>query len=263
MTTTLLIIDPQNDFCDAQKGSLYVPGADEDTARLAAFIHRFGDTLDTIIISLDSHQRVDISHPLWWTNAQGEHPTPFTVISSADIESGTWSTTQQSQATHSTQYVQQLEAGERYPHVIWPEHCLVGHWGHNLLPVLHNELGEWEAKQHKRVHYVYKGTNPGTEHFSAIRAEVPIANDPATHPQKDLLDRLSKSTTILVAGQARSHCVANTVRDLVELRPETANRIVLLTDTTSDVPSFEALGEAFVSDVTALGMRTSTTAQWT
>ena len=225
-------------------------------------LDRLKDKIADIHVTLDSHRMVDISHPGWWRDSNGHHPDPFTQITAAEVESGTWTTTMPGARTRSLMYLRELETRGRYPHVIWPEHCLVGHWGHNLLPVLHNELGEWEAQQHKRVHYVYKGTNPGTEHFSAIRAEVPVAEDPATHPQEDLLNRLSTTTTILVAGQARSHCVANTVRDLVDLRPETANRIVLLTDTTSDVPSFEALGETFVADVTALGMRTSTTTDW-
>ena len=35
----LLIIDPQNDFCDPN-GALFVPGADEDMKRLASMVMR-------------------------------------------------------------------------------------------------------------------------------------------------------------------------------------------------------------------------------
>ena len=123
-------------------------------------------------------------------------------------------------------------------------------------------MGEWEATKQTRVHYVYKGTNPYTEHFSAIRAEVIDPNDPATLPQEDLLNRIEASDTVLISGEARSHCVANTVRDLVALRPGVTERLVLLTDTSSDVPTFESLGEAFVSDLEGMGMSLSTTETW-
>lgn len=262
MTTSLFIIDPQNDFCDPNSGRLYVPGAEGDMERLSSFIQTHGAEIDDIIISLDSHQRLDISHPLWWTNAQGEHPTPFTVMTASEVEQGVWRTVREADAAKSKQYVEALAAGNRYPHVIWPEHCLVGHPGHNLWPALHDVLGEWEAQTLTRVHYVYKGTNPYTEHFSAIRAEVPDPNDPATLPNEALLNRLADADTLLIAGEARSHCVANSVRDLVALRPQLTDRLVLLEDTTSDVPSFESLGTAFVSDLSAMGMRCIPTTEW-
>ena len=37
MNIQLLVIDPQNDFCHPD-GSLFVPGADDDVERLAAFV---------------------------------------------------------------------------------------------------------------------------------------------------------------------------------------------------------------------------------
>ena len=62
---TLLIIDPQNDFVDPH-GALAVKGADEDATRLSYWIEKAGDKIASIEVSLDSHQRLDISHPLWF-----------------------------------------------------------------------------------------------------------------------------------------------------------------------------------------------------
>ena len=73
MGTTLLIIDPQNDFCHPEWGTLYVPGAEQDMDRLTQFVMQFRDDIDSIVVSLDSHQRMDISHPLWWVDAHGAH----------------------------------------------------------------------------------------------------------------------------------------------------------------------------------------------
>ena len=262
MRVSLLLIDPQNDFCDPTSGRLYVPGAEADMDRLSSFISENGEQIDDILLSLDSHQRMDISHPLWWKDAEGNAPAPFSVLSYEDVESGVWRTVRPDDEERSKAYVKALADGNRYPHVIWPEHCLVGHSGHNVWPKLHQGLAIWEAQKQRRVHYVHKGTNPYTEHFSAIRAEVPDETDPSTQANEALLDRLEQADVLLIAGEARSHCVANTVRDLVHLRPKMAKRIVLLEDTTSDVPGFEALGASFVSDMTSLGMAIETTSRW-
>ena len=76
----LLIIDPQNDFCDlplAEQSTdpltigdkrvpaLPVTGADQDMKRLAAFIDRVGNKLSGIHVTLDSHYPIDIAHPTW------------------------------------------------------------------------------------------------------------------------------------------------------------------------------------------------------
>lgn len=255
MTTGLLIIDPQNDFCDPDRGALYVPGAEQDMERLASFITTRGGELDDIVISLDSHQRMDISHPLWWVNPEGIHPKPFTSITPQHMDSGSWQAARESDQARSAEYVRTLAAGDRYPHIIWPEHCIVGHWGHNVWPTLHRALGEWEAKYQRRAHYVYKGTNEYTEHFSAIRAEVIDPEDKTTQVNDALLTRLEGVSTLYIAGEARSHCVANTVRDLAAAKPALVSQMILLGNTTSDVPGFTALGEAFVQELTQQGMR--------
>ena len=85
-----LIIDPQQDFCDPATGALYVPGAEDDMVRLATLIHRFGDRIDRIHVTLDSHHYVHIAHPIWWIDAAGRHPEPFTIISASDVEEGRW-----------------------------------------------------------------------------------------------------------------------------------------------------------------------------
>ena len=70
MNVHLLVIDPQNDFCDPN-GSLFVPGADEDMKRLGGFIERVKDKLNDIHVTLDCHRKVDIAHPIWWRDSSG------------------------------------------------------------------------------------------------------------------------------------------------------------------------------------------------
>jgi nicotinamidase-related amidase len=64
--TILLIIDPQIDFHPG--GSLGVPGADGDSARIAAFINDNLDQIDEIYVSLDSHHRIHIVYGVYWQN---------------------------------------------------------------------------------------------------------------------------------------------------------------------------------------------------
>ena len=182
--------------------------------RLAAFIDRASDQITSIDVTLDSH-RLDISHPLWWRHGEtGEMPAPFTQITAADVEAGTWKAYDPGHQARSLAYLHALAAEGGYPHTIWPEHCLIGHAGHNVWPTLAAAIHRWEdAGRHTT--FVHKGDNPWTEHFSAVRAEVPYADDPSTDVDHDLLARIRASDITLVAGEARSHCVANTVRDIL------------------------------------------------
>jgi nicotinamidase/pyrazinamidase len=260
MSTLLLVIDPQNDFVSPQ-GSLSVPGGEADMNRLAELLERSGEAVDQIFVSLDSHHVLDISHPGWWQDADGRHPAPFTRIRPEDVLEGRFRTTDPAAGERSLRYLQALESSGRYPHVVWPEHCLIGDAGGAVWSTLSAALHRWERRRHRNVSFVVKGTNPWTEHFSAVRAEVPDESDPGGTGMEALVTAVAAASRIWVAGEARSHCVANTVRDLFALVPDSGlpSRTVLLTDATSDVKGFEEYGESFVRQATMLGMTTATT----
>jgi nicotinamidase/pyrazinamidase len=259
----LLIIDPQKDFCNP-KGSLFVPGADTDMERLAAFVTKQQSKLTHIHVTLDSHHLVDIAHPPFWVNSKGEHPTPFTIISENDVKNGTWVPKIPSLAKRALEYVQKLAVNKRYPLCIWPPHCLIGSDGYQIVPELNKALQDWAGARTRMIDYVAKGSNPFTEHYSAVKADVPDPKDPGTQMNVGLIRTLEEADTILLAGEAGSHCLANTVRDIADNFSNTAyvSKLVLLTDATSPVPSFEKLQEDFVKDMVARGMRLSTTQTW-
>lgn len=265
MSTHLLVIDPQNDFCDPS-GALFVPGADADMDRLSRFVTARARELDAIHVSLDSHRLVDIAHPIWFRDEEGRHPAPFTLVSAADLRSGRWTTTAPEVLARTLAYLDALEAGGRYPHTIWPVHCLSGAWGHNVHPTLFEAFQGWAAR-HARLDLVHKGENPFSEHFSALKAEVEDPEDPSTGLNSSLLDGLRQADTILVAGEALSHCVLSTVVDLVRFAPELAGRLVLLTDTMSPVPDppgaeglFSGATRRALADLQARGVRTAVAA---
>lgn len=265
MKIHLLIIDPQNDFCDP-KGSLFVPGADEDIKRLAKMIARLSVKLDDIHVTLDSHRKVDISHPIWWRGSSGAHPPPFTLIAASDVADGRWSTTMPSFHRRSLDYLRALETAGRYPHTIWPEHCLIGDAGHNVAPVLAAAIHDWEDR-FAQADFVTKGSNPWTEHFSAVKAEVPDPEDPTTQVNTRLVQTLEDADLILLAGEAETHCVLNTVADVADSfsNAKYVEKMVWLTDATSPVPDppgttlfSDKLKQVFAT-LKGRGMKTATT----
>ena len=150
-----------------------------------------------------------------------------------------------------------MEKLGKYDLCIWPPHCLIGTWGHNVYPPLSDELLRWEGAQPGRVvEYAEKGSNVRTEHYSAIRAEVSDAADPSSRTNFALIERLKAADNIAIAGEAFSHCLANTTRDLIPLIP--TEKLILLTDCSSNVAGFESLGEEFLQEVRKLGIRTMT-----
>jgi nicotinamidase-related amidase len=263
MNVHLLIIDPQRDFCeppDQGTGALFVPGAPEDMDRLADFVQRNASKLDDIHVTLDSHHLVHIANPIWWRNSKGDHPSPFTIISAKDVEQGNWMATQPWYQRHSLNYVRSLENGGRYPLCIWPPHCLIGSAGYAVQPALFDSLRLWE-EEFSVVDFVTKGSNIKTEHYSAVKADVPDPSDPSTQVNTNLISILMKADLVAVAGEAGSHCLANTVRDIAEAFGDDSfvKKLVLLEDATSPVPGFENLQTDFVKEMVSRGMQLSTT----
>lgn len=262
----LLVIDPQVDFCDGPAaGALPVPGAWDDMERLAAMVARLGSRIDDIDVTLDSHRTIDIAHPAWWVDAKGANPPPFTMISSADVSAGVWMPRNPAWRARSLDYVRRLEAAGKYVLLIWPPHCLIGSPGHAVQPTLFAALRRWEEREFGMVNFVTKGSNPFTEHYSAVAAEVPDPEDPSTLLNADLIDALRGSDVVLIAGEALSHCLKSTVTDIADnIGAEHVRKFVLLTDCTSPVPAvpggpdFPELGRRFVADMQARGMQVST-----
>lgn len=259
----LLVIDPQVDFCDPARGALYVPGADDDMVRLAAMVRRLKGKLDDIHVTLDSHHFIHIAHPIFWKDSRGHHPPPFTRITRAEVEEGVWTPTVPGMYRRALEYVRRLEQNGRYELTVWPPHCLIGSPGHAVFPALFVALTEWETR-FAFVDYVTKGSNLLTEHYSAVQADVPDPADASTQINTRLIQTLERADLVAIAGEARTHCLANTVRDIADSFGDDSfvSKLVLLTDAASDIPGFEAHAHDFMSEMAARGMRLSTTTEF-
>ena len=244
----LVIIDMQIDFCH-EKGSLYVPGAMGDILRTIEFIYNNAERITNITCSLDSHLPHQIFHPAWWADEAGNHPMPFTLITYDDIKQGKWRPLVA--PVQSTNYVKQLEQEAKKQLTIWPYHVMIGSIGNALDPELFTAVLYHSIARKAQPTWLTKGSIPLTEHYSIIQPEVPVPNHPMGGKNKAFLDTLAQADVVVIAGEAESHCVLETVEDLVEEfsgQPEALQKIYFLRDCTSPVlhpdVDFHAIAQA-------------------
>jgi nicotinamidase-related amidase len=267
----LLIIDPQNDFCDLPRQylpfdpvrggarlapGLPVKGAHADMLRLSALILQGRAGIDAITVTLDSHHRVGIERPALWRQGDGAPMAPFTQVRAEDVRAGRYVPRDAGQVPRVLRYLEALEAGGRYVHMVWPPHCELGTWGHNVHPDVQAAYNAWEESQLGVVRKVVKGSNPWTEHYSALRAEVPEDDDPHTALNRGLLEELDRADVVMVAGEAGSHCVKATLEHVAEYGgPAMMRKFVLLRDCMSPVMGFETQQQDMLKAMSDLGAR--------
>lgn len=242
MSTTkraILIIDPQNDFCDPDNGALGVPGADKDCERMSEIIRY--TRVEDIFVTMDTHYVVDISHPKFWADEYGMEPDPMTVVKLG--ENGQFQRFKPRFNEYWVkQYLERLENEGKYDHVIWPEHCIHGSWGHMIDDKVMEALREWSSNSRKNFHVIEKGQNMLTEHFGAFEAQIVDVNDERTMFNSKLYEQLNRFDEVHVIGEAETHCVAYTLDQLVGT--DLAEKLVVhRSDAMSPVPGFEEMAE--------------------
>lgn len=251
----LIAVDVQNTFC-LPDFELFVAGrsgtgAIDDNRRLCEFIYRHLGVLTQIIPTLDTHQAMQIFHALFLVDENGQHPQPYTQISAQDVRSGKWrfntalcdflDLTPEEGLRYLQHYVDRLEEGGRYALTIWPYHAMLGGIGHALVSAVEEAIFFHCMARHSQPDFQIKGNNPLTENYSVLRPEVLIDDRGKVIAQKNqaLIEKLRTFDAIIIAGQAKSHCVAWTIEDLSrELQAIDAKllqNIYLLEDCTSPV----------------------------
>jgi len=84
--------------------------------------------------------------------------------------------------------------------------------------------------------------------YSVFQAEVPVPGSPETEMNDDLVKQLVAEPRVLICGQALSHCVNFSVRDLMLAWPrERIGDVGLLLGMSSPVQGFEDDAERFVA----------------
>jgi nicotinamidase-related amidase len=251
----LLLIDVQNTFC-LPEFELYVAGqsgtgAIDDNKRLCEFIYRNLGIFTKVITTMDTHVAMQIFHPYFWVNAEGEHPQPNTIIQPDEVESGKWQVNPAVAETlpyeksylqaYALHYARQLSERGKFPLMIWTYHGKLGGIGHALVSSIEEAVFFHSMTRKTQTQYEQKGTHPLTENYSALRPEVlkDQQNQEIATENSALIEQLLSFDAVIVAGQAKSHCVAWTVSDLLDhiqqKDPKLAQKIYLLDDCTSPV----------------------------
>jgi nicotinamidase-related amidase len=253
--TWLMLIDVQNTFC-LPDFELYVAGqtgtgAVDDNRRLCEFIYRNLGTITRVTATMDTHQAMQIFHAIFLVDENGEHPAPYTLVSAKDVRTGRWKFNPaladhfgisadegQERLQH---YTNRLEEVEKYSLTIWPYHAMLGGIGHALVSSVEEALFFHSIARLSPPDFEVKGDRSFTEHYSVIGPEVekgPKGETLGEHNDK-FITMLKDVDRLVIAGQAKSHCVAWTIADLLsDLRnedPALAQKIYLLEDCTSPV----------------------------
>ena len=250
----LLLIDVQNTFClpefELFVGGKSGKGAIEDNIRLCQFIYRHLGSITEIIPTMDSHTAMQIFHPIFWVDEAQQHPAPATMISLEQVQQGKWRVNPNLQSVgkdfsdleqHALHYVQKLHDEGKYPLTIWPYHSMLGGIGHALVSAVEEAIFFHSIARQSPTRFELKGNNPLTENYSVLSPEVLDTTNGKAIAQKNtgLIQKLLDFDTLIIAGQAKSHCVAWTIENLLaeikQIDSNLARKIYLLEDCMSPV----------------------------
>jgi len=247
----LLVVDAQNTFCHPDF-ELFVAGrsgsgAVDDSRRLAEFIYRNLGSITQVLPSLDTHRAMQVFHAIWLVDDEGNHPPPYTLVSAEDVEQGRWRVNPAVAAAmdldpgylarHLAHYTRTLADGGKYDLTIWPYHAILGGAGHALVSSIEEAIFFHTVARSSQPEFQVKGDETLTEHYSMLGPEVTVGPDGETLGRKntELIEKLLTFDAVAVAGQAKSHCVAWTIDDLLTTERRLAERTYLLEDCTSPV----------------------------
>ncbi|MFH1569895.1 MAG: isochorismatase [Gemmatimonadota bacterium] len=251
----LLLVDVQNTFCipgfELFVGGRSGQGAVQDNRRLCEFLYRNLGSITHICATLDTHRAAQIFHSQFLVDGTGEPPPPYSQVSVEAVEEGRWrfnpalapalGLDPEAGQRHLLHYVRRLRAGGQYELTVWPYHAMLGGVGHALVAAVEEAVFFHGLARHTQPRLELKGSHPLTESYSGLRPEVSEGADgqPVGQANAAFLDHLLSFDALVVAGQAKSHCVAWTVQDLLDAiqarQPSLARRVYLLEDCVSPV----------------------------
>lgn len=251
----LMPVDVQNTFCipgfELYVGGRSGTGAVDDNRRLCEFIYHNLDLITEICPTMDTHQAMQIFHNVFLVNEKGDHPTPFTLVSEEDIQQGVWKFNPEVGRAlgfddnygqeYLRHYTGQLKAGSKYDLTIWPYHAMLGGIGHALVSSIEEAIFFHSVARLSQPDVQVKGNNPLTENYSVLSPEVLQDAKGKQIAQKNstFIKKLMEFDAVIIAGQAKSHCVAWTIADLLKeiccVDEKLAEKVYLLEDCTSPV----------------------------
>jgi nicotinamidase-related amidase len=219
------------------------------------------------MVTLDSHFLWHIFHPVFWLDALGKYVGKYTLIQTDDIGVKYFVNPEMCGilfpklanplrklpwlVEFAKAYTRKLAAEGKPPLVVWPVHGRLGHVGHGLVPAFAAALDFHDVLRYTETEYLSKGDLKLFEYYSPFGSEVLdlTVSGRTVRGRKSaaVVRRLLKYRVLIVAGEARSHCVRAGLLDILaaikEIDPSLAERVYILEDCTSNVPGFEKQGD--------------------
>jgi nicotinamidase-related amidase len=251
----LLLVDVQNTFC-IPGFELFVAGrsglgAVDDNIRLCQFIYRNLGEITSISATMDTHLSQQVFHAIFFVDKDGNHPAPYSNIQSSELEIGKWKFNPSLAARFGItpdygqemmiHYASGLEKKGKYALTIWPYHAMLGGIGHSLVSAVEEAIFFHALSRLTQPAFEVKGDRPFTEHYSVIGPEVTLGPKGETLGEHNVkfIETLRQVDKLIIAGQAKSHCVAWTISDLLDDINATdrslVDKVYLLEDCTSSV----------------------------
>ena len=251
----LLLVDVQNTFC-IPEFELFVAGpsgrgAVEDNVCLCQFIYRNLGVITHISATMDTHLSQQVFHAIFFVDENGHHPAPYTNIQASELKSGKWKfnselaprfgITPEYGQQMMIHYANELEKKGKYALTIWPYHAMLGGIGHALVSSVEEAIFFHSMARLTQPEFEVKGDRPFTEHYSVIGPEVTRGPKGEVLGERNskFIETLKQVDAAIIAGQAKSHCVAWTISDLLDdihaADKSLANKVYLLEDCTSPV----------------------------
>jgi nicotinamidase-related amidase len=134
-----------------------------------------------------------------------------------------------------------LKEGGKYDLTIWPYHAMLGGIGHALVSAVEEAIFFHAIARCARPDFQIKGSSPLTENYSVLSPEVLEDPDGKRIAERNVgfIQKLLQFDAVIIAGEAKSHCVAWTIDDLlgdIAIRDQRlAEKIYLLEDCSSPV----------------------------
>jgi len=230
----LLVIDMQKDFMEG--GALGVPNSKKDVENITKFIYKNMDKITNIMCSLDTHSPMQIFHPCWWVNKEGKSPEPYTIISKEDFDNKIWMPNNMD-VEKTKEYIYELsKVGKKL--CIWPYHCIQGTDGGTLENEFAKMVYFHSVARNTYNKMVPKGMDPYSEMYGIIKPEY----SRTSFINKVVLDAIKTYDEVYIVGEASSHCVLESVKQIAEYfddRIDITKRLTVLTDCTSPIHGYE------------------------
>jgi nicotinamidase/pyrazinamidase len=142
--------------------------------------------------------------------------------------------------------------------MIWPFHCMEGSVGRALVPALSEAIMYHSGARMAQPTYLTKGTIAQTEFYSVLEPEVKYPQHPDGVLNTKFQQIISEFDLIYIAGEARSHCVLETMNSVLRNfadRPNVIKKLRFLDDCTSSIQGFEAATETAIQQFSEQGVR--------